>query len=155
MSNQRTWANTNAFYNVLVQQYLSAQTMVVIKPNYTIPRYKGESITNGTDISRWEEQLRMLHNVGVVKPGDLVFYGTSAGWDHVAMIIGWGTQTYHTEHLLYPKGLDYIKQFNCGNALSLKPRVVDVSGAIIYDLDGRSIDNTAGLISKLAILHLY
>ncbi|MEW5873327.1 MAG: RHS repeat-associated core domain-containing protein [Chloroflexota bacterium] len=146
------WYQTDPLLSFLKNNYLGTAL-----PAYsgTIPSFAGNARTNGTfqDDDAWVSYLEKYHNN--IQPGDLVFYDyldaplNGNPWDHVAVVVGWGTQTYY--------GLGYQPKNECQTEIK-KPRVVDRGrGRLGYYQDWgdtRSIDNVPHIISQILILHV-
>ncbi len=96
----------------------------------------------------------------LIEKGDLVFYGSGGNnWEHVAVVVGWGTPTYWgTEPI--SNGMDSNEvpfQDKCPDGLPdipLRPLVVERSGEIAYN-DFRSLDNTENKIDTISLVHVY
>ena len=114
---------------------------------------------------KWNTYLNMLRRWHLIDKGDVVFYrnANQAEWNHAAMIVGWGPQTYFGVGL---RGLDEYglvipnvnlpwHDYMCNGAppSTIKPRVVDRDGAIVYR-NSRSIDNTGSPVSEISIIHI-
>jgi len=151
------WSNVGALYNFFAYNHAEINAGVAIDST-NIPQFVGDVVTN--DNSEWNNLLEDAWNKNTIQPGDLVFYMNdgSSNWDHVAIVVGWGIQSKYTNEKIITDPAEILaqKSIHCGSDFVRKPRVIEKSGEIMYEsIIGRSIDNTAGKISRILALHLY
>jgi hypothetical protein len=163
-----SWSKTQKFFDFLMNPTnVNVYVREVIRADYILPKYYNNGMVTGANDTDWENKLKDAYKSRNVTVGDLVFYDYSddspynqPGWDHVAVIDGWGMQTLNSEISLFSSIPDQSCDWDV-----LKPRVIKKSGAIIYEpgtvthfgtwMDGgRSIDNTKSTIKSIAVLHL-
>ena len=155
------WVVTDDLLKFLVKGHATEIT----KFSGNIPLFNGSNQEWDRELNNKWMMYLLSENIMI---GDLVFYdtgdatteaGTTFKWEHVAVIVGWGPQTYHD---VIPT--DEIFPSTLGDALWMwllsrcrvfewKPRVVDRSGEIQYN-GSRSIDNTSNQIVDMQILHI-
>jgi hypothetical protein len=164
-----TAIQTSMFYNFASSQIGKKLFDYPNPPYYNDSMlYKNDSIDQA-----WENLLSA--NRGTILPGDLVFYGDGSKWDHVAVVVGWGSPThfglkpnatdFNPNHPLQPASgmaggreyLDWIESLQKGcpklAEMHQRPLVVERSGGIAYT-SFRSLDNTVGKYAKIAIVHI-
>jgi hypothetical protein len=135
--------------------------------SYKNPPYYNDTrnYSQNTIDQNWENTLQA--NKSSIQTGDLVFYDIDGGgWDHVAIIVGWGMPTTfgigyfnfdENNNNLESSILQWIYSFTCtpdGESLpELRPSVVDRSGRVNYRY-WRSLDNTSKQINEIAVIHI-
>lgn len=143
-----SWMRAGVMYDFLT---VILRSQVEIYPySGPIPHYEG-LVETQLDNRRW------LTFIQHARPGDLVFYWNDniGDWGHVAMVVGWGDQTFYGDDWGNPGNpSDWRSALDCGG-FSSKPHVVERNGVINYSITGsRAIDNTGTLQTRISIVHV-
>lgn len=159
-----TWYKVGELHKFLINQ----QGGYELRYSAPVPHFNHVTGTN-RDNDDWLNFL--LTNRGVIREGDLVFYDfenqhRGKPWDHVAMIVGWGSQTYLDENEPQPLlwtlwSMGYLNSglpCELGISRNQKPKVVErgrQDGPFYQDwMYARAIDNTNDKIKQISIIHL-
>jgi RHS repeat-associated protein len=163
------WFRTDALLHFLENQKDGLKYGTRLNEFSEVPKFNWQTGTN-KDNEAW---LNYLSNRGQIRIGDLVFYRwkdyNHGGymWDHVAMINGWGNQTYLSKDGPEPFLWTFWSMYgiqppgpycNINVDRNEKPRVIDRTGGspfyINWGWPSRSIDNTNQPIEKIMIFHM-
>ena len=160
-----SWIQTDSLLD-----FITSRGIGYIVGRYQNPPQFRWGLSNGNrDDAAWLEFLS--NNQGQIQPGDLMFYrfeedssyGGAYAWDHVAVVIDWGPQTFYNMNGepnyfgTMPYG-PFPLNTECGDySNNDKPRVIERSDAPLLPYInslGRSVDNTNSRVVEIAVVHI-